>query len=194
VIPAISLEDRAGATCVKVAAVHGEVLRLLRTDDAFIDAYAAMLSGLPYAGFFWETPPLTSKTKALPYECMVIPSEAVAQLTPNAAPFARLIGAGKGTLEVIASRNLGGDAELVIPCDSGRGEYAHLASFLRTAPRAQIRDVWRKASETVERWLEEAPHRPVWLSTSGLGVSWLHIRIDTRPKYYSHAPYRQAVR
>ena len=31
---------------------------------------------------------------------------------------------------------------------------------------------------------------PAWVSTSGLGVSWLHIRIDTRPKYYSYAPFR----
>lgn len=31
---------------------------------------------------------------------------------------------------------------------------------------------------------------PVWISTSGLGVPWLHVRIDDRPKYYQHAPYR----
>ena len=32
--------------------------------------------------------------------------------------------------------------------------------------------------------------RPLWLSTNGLGVAWLHARIDARPKYYSHRPYR----
>ncbi len=32
---------------------------------------------------------------------------------------------------------------------------------------------------------------PVWLSTAGAGVSWLHVRLDTRPKYYHHGPYRQ---
>jgi hypothetical protein len=31
---------------------------------------------------------------------------------------------------------------------------------------------------------------PVWLSTNGDGVSWLHVRIDERPKYYTHGPYR----
>jgi hypothetical protein len=30
----------------------------------------------------------------------------------------------------------------------------------------------------------------VWLSTSGLGVLYLHFRIDTVPKYYSHEPYK----
>ncbi len=32
--------------------------------------------------------------------------------------------------------------------------------------------------------------KPVWLSTAGAGVSWLHVRLDDKPKYYGHAPYR----
>ena len=32
--------------------------------------------------------------------------------------------------------------------------------------------------------------RPLWLSTSGAGVAWLHVRLDDRPKYIQHAPYR----
>lgn len=31
---------------------------------------------------------------------------------------------------------------------------------------------------------------PIWLSTSGLGVYWLHVRLDTRPKYYNHDEYK----
>jgi len=30
------------------------------------------------------------------------------------------------------------------------------------------------------------------LSTAGMGVYWLHVRLDTRPKYYQHTPYRDA--
>lgn len=33
--------------------------------------------------------------------------------------------------------------------------------------------------------------RPVWLSTAGMGVSWLHVRLDARPKYYGFAAYRE---
>ena len=33
--------------------------------------------------------------------------------------------------------------------------------------------------------------RPIWLSTAGHGVAWLHVRLDSRPKYYLHAPYRE---
>ena len=28
-----------------------------------------------------------------------------------------------------------------------------------------------------------------WLSTSGLAVHYLHVRIDKRPKYYNHQEY-----
>jgi hypothetical protein len=30
---------------------------------------------------------------------------------------------------------------------------------------------------------------PLWLSTAGMGVSWLHLRLDSRPKYYRHRSY-----
>jgi len=32
--------------------------------------------------------------------------------------------------------------------------------------------------------------RRTWLSTSGLGVGWLHVRLDSRPKYYTYEPYK----
>lgn len=35
--------------------------------------------------------------------------------------------------------------------------------------------------------------RPVWLSTAGAGVAWLHVRLDDRPKYYSYRPYTLAL-
>jgi hypothetical protein len=35
---------------------------------------------------------------------------------------------------------------------------------------------------------------PVWLSTAGAGVAWLHVRLDDRPKYYSHRPYTDGGR
>ena len=31
---------------------------------------------------------------------------------------------------------------------------------------------------------------PLWLSTLGLGVAWVHIRLDRTPKYYQYAPDR----
>jgi len=41
--------------------------------------------------------------------------------------------------------------------------------------------------EAIAQW---AGPRPPWVSTAGMGVPWLHARLDTRPKYFRHAPYR----
>ncbi len=47
----------------------------------------------------------------------------------------------------------------------------------------------------VGSWRVWARHRLEWVTAvlaAGLGVAWLHIRLDDRPKYYRHAPYARA--
>jgi hypothetical protein len=65
-----------------------------------------------------------------------------------------------------------------------------LAAFIRRAPRTQVHDLWRVVGATMEGQLSAMP---VWLSTAGMGVSWLHIRLDSRPKYYGFRPYRRTA-
>lgn len=89
--------------------------------------------------------------------------------------------------------NLGGDAQLVAPTPPPRGSdmtaYSHLANFCRNAPEQQVLNVWKTvASEYLVRLQMKRP-KPVWLSTSGLGVAWLHFRMDSRPKYYQYSKF-----
>ncbi len=44
----------------------------------------------------------------------------------------------------------------------------------------------------VEYVLGMISDRPIWLSTAGGGVAWLHVRLDSTPKYYGYAPYRDS--
>ena len=55
--------------------------------------------------------------------------------------------------------------------------------------KEQVRALWRVTAQEMLRSIGE---RPVWLSTAGGGVAWLHIRLDSRPKYYSFEPYRRS--
>jgi len=78
---------------------------------------------------------------------------------------------------------------LVVPRPLGQpSAYGHIASFVREAPEAQKHLLWRLVGSLMEHQLGRDP---VWLSTAGAGVSWLHVRMDQRPKYYGHAPYRR---
>jgi len=77
------------------------------------------------------------------------------------------------------------DATLIAPSETG--SYPHLAAFLRTAPPGQIDALFHAVGDAIASW----PGRtPPWVSTAGMGVPWLHVRIDSRPKYFRHAPYR----
>ena len=38
---------------------------------------------------------------------------------------------------------------------------------------------------------QEQPDQNVWLSTSGLGVVWVHVQLDSSPKYYQYASFRE---
>lgn len=134
----------------------------------------------PHAGVFWECAPY--RTGDEPFETVVLPSRAVAGLRLDPRPFARRLAGTEGP--VTAFHNLGGDARLVVPTHG----HPHLAAFVREAPASVVEALWvRVGEEALARM-----GRLTWVSTSGLGVSWLHVRLDDRPKYITHRPFREA--
>jgi hypothetical protein len=91
---------------------------------------------------------------------------------------------------VVVFANLGGDAILVAPTElAAASAYAQIGAFVRDAPPSQRDALWRAVGVAM---LDRIGSRPVWLSTAGGGVAWLHVRLDDRPKYYGWAPYRRA--
>ena len=86
-------------------------------------------------------------------------------------------------------KNLGGDAHLVVPCPIQGKAYPHLAAFVRQAPETQIHSFWAMLGKTYSSTLGEEPK---WLNTAGLGVYWLHVRIDSHPKYYKTLQYKHS--
>jgi len=110
---------------------------------------------------------------------------------PDRDAFAEQFRAAGAASEVAVFANLGGDARLIAPCPRGEPRaYPHLAAFARHAPAAQQHALWARVGSELAAMIGT---RPLWLSTSGLGVPWLHVRIDRSPKYYTHAPYRDAA-
>lgn len=164
---------------------RARALALLRDDEAFRAFLDALLASAPYAAYFWETPPLTQATLARPFEFVLVDSPALAGLRADPAPFRHALA---GAADVAVFPNLGGDATLVVPARRGPlAAYAHLAAFARGAPREQRLALWQAVALALDERLGDAP---LWVSTSGLGVAWLHVRLDERPKYVTHAPYR----
>lgn len=159
------------------------MLQHLLGDEDFADRFSAWLAASPLDAFFWELPPLTAGNVENDAEFVLIDAPPLIGLRPNAYPFRTYFLDD----EVVTFHSLGGDALLVAPSPiDATTNYAHLAAFLRTSSVQQRRALWRCVARSVQQSLGTAQ---LWLSTSGLGVSWLHIRLDETPKYYQHRPY-----
>ncbi len=164
-----------------------QFLTLLAEAAAMRSYYSQLLAESPFQGFFWEHPPLAESGLDLPYEFVLVSGDELLRMAPQPTAFAEYFQAAE---PAVSFSNRGGDARLVVPAPLGPpSQYTHLAVFVRQAPEAQQNAFWQLVAEEALRLLPSGKH---WLSTAGMGVSWLHVRLDTHPKYYRYAPYRNA--
>ena len=148
--------------------------------------FNGLLADTPFSAIRWETPHVTASMTAMRvFEFVVIEDRSL--LRPSQPEvFAPHF---EDDSVVVTFPNLGRDAVLVAPCPLGEFDaYGHLTAFVRGAPEGQRDALWQAVGEAM---LVRVGARPVWLSTAGDGVSWLHVRLDDRPKYYAWGPYRQ---
>ena len=143
--------------------------------------------------FFWELPPLTlASASARPFEMVTVAAPNLAGAPVDEQTFAAQLSPCAGQADAVAFPNLGGDATLVSPCASTAtppSAYTTIGHFLREAPTEQKARFWMRLGLALRDTLTERAARPTWISTEGSGVSWLHVRLDTTPKYYHHKPY-----
>jgi len=163
-----------------------DVLTLLQEDEAFRSFFSKIFIDIPFQGYRWETPALVGDTLKHPFECVFIDTPSLQREQSKSAfseHFSQVV-----LEDVVSFHNLRKDAFLVVPTPRSEFcDYAHLASFVRTAPEVQKSALWAAAAKAT---LERVGDVPLWLSTAGMGVPWLHIRLDSRPKYYAYGPYK----
>ena len=172
-------------------ATYADILRGWQGDAGFRSQFNSLLAGAPYSAFRLETPPVTTSTLMRPFEFVLMDSPGLAR-RPDPEAFAAYFGGGAADTGVVEFSNLGGDAIMVVPCPMAEPSvYGHLAAFVRHAPEQQRHALWQTVAAAMTG---RVGSKPVWLSTAGAGVSWLHVRLDDRPKYYGFAPYKSERR
>jgi len=165
-----------------------EVIHHWKNTTIFRTFYNGILADSPFEAFFWEVLPMTKSGLQQDFEFVLVNSDTLTRIRANKSPFQEHFDRFPNE-EVITFPNLSGDAQLVVPTPQTKLQnYAHLANVVRNAPDSQIDGLWEMIGSEYEKALQQ---RPKWLSTAGLGVSWLHIRIDSRPKYYRFRAYKQ---
>jgi hypothetical protein len=155
--------------------------------------FLQQLQSVDMEAFFWECPPISSTSvSSVPFEFVLIPAPGLLKKNINPRAFSSKFA--DCTEGVTSFQNTGKDAQLVVPCPISNqaqpthAEYGHLAAFVRGAPPAQVDALLRRVAADAKRRLDTFRGN-IWLSTSGLGVQWLHVRMDSTPKYYNWTPY-----
>ena len=167
---------------------YSKVVALWQSDEPFRAFFISVLREAPYPAYYWETPPITTATIGRPFEFVLIDSPHLANVPPDAHAFASHFASGCNGNDIVNFANLGGDAWLVAPCPAGPLKaYSHIGCFAREAPEHQQHALWQAVGTAIT---ERVGAQPLWVSTAGLGVFWLHVRLDSRPKYYSYSSYR----
>lgn len=168
-------------------ASFADVLRAWQNDANFRILYNDLLAATPFSAFRWETPAVTAHTTSRAFEFVVLDSPSLTRI-PDPQAFADYFKDAPES-DVLAFPNLGRDAILIVPrAKAPDSVYVHLASFVRGAPESQRHALWQLVGASM---LKRVNDKPVWLSTAGAGIAWLHVRLDDRPKYYGFASYRQ---
>ncbi len=170
---------------------YAEVIALWQRDDAFRAFFISVLADAPFAAYFFETLPVTEATVDEPFEFVLVDSPQLAGVTAGPSAFQSYFESASVGDGIVAFSNLGKDAFLVVPCPRAPlAVYPQLGAFVLGAPAAQQHALWRVVGSAIAERLCE---RPIWLNTSGLGVYWVHLRLDSQPKYYTFRPYTKAV-
>lgn len=176
-------------------ATVGQAMRLLATSTFSTPFAEAILQAQEHArtgdaeGVFFECVPVSADTvETMPFECAIITTHLFDGCKENSRPFRRHLK-NSGTVAVF--QNIGRDATLVCPVhrDSDHGPFGHLTEFLKNSTPYQRRVFWNTVGQTYLEIIELRGSQLTYLSTSGTGVAYLHMRIDERSKYFHYPPY-----
>jgi len=167
---------------------YSSVVQAWLDDEEFRSFFISLVARAPFQAFYWETPPVTSATFDQEFEFVLVDSSQLRNVRADPRTFASYFESSDVDDDIVTFWNLGKDALLVVPCPVGSdAAYAHLAEFTRNAPVAQQHAFWKHVGNAVR---ERPSDRPLWVSTACTVILWLHVRLDSRPKYYTHDPYR----
>ena len=60
---------------------------------------------------------------------------------------------------------------------------------MNKASEIQKRELWKKVALEANKMLKNNDN--IWISTHGLGVNYLHVRICNNPKYYENSKLKK---
>ena len=84
--------------------------------------------------------------------------------------------------------NLSKNTTLLVPIPRKNKNFVNLFYFMKKESNLQQKELWKMVVKEVNKRLEKDKY--IWVSTHGLGVDYLHIRISSSPNYYGNSKLR----
>lgn len=164
---------------------YSEWIDSMLSSEEEIVTFNQCLADSKFKAFFWEVKPVNLQLMNQEFEFVLVDSISLQRIVSDNSNFKKYFTKNDMTVNF---PNLRGDAELIVPVPIfTETKYVHIAEFVRTAKPKQLVDFWKNV---VIAYSNKINDQLKWLSTSGLGVHWLHVRIDSKPKYYQHLAYK----
>jgi hypothetical protein len=165
-----------------------------KSSSAVREVLSAVMKRLPFEAYFWECAPLSAATtQTRLFEFVAMRAHNLVGIEVDQVSFSEHLSAFTGQPVSKMFNNLGGDASLIAPAAAldDVWPYAHAATFFRHAPAGQLDAQWQTLGKALNKLLwKDRPETVYWVSTEGTGTHWLHMRLDSRPKYYHHWAFR----
>ena len=135
--------------------------------------------------YFWRTTVQSSK-KDLPYKEEFLEDERLLNKKQDLKTFEEKF---KKEKYAVSFPNLSGDTILVVPVPRKGKRFTNMFYFMNNASEIQKKELWKKVAEQAKEFLKT--NENVWISTHGLGVNYLHVRICNNPKYYENSKLKK---
>ena len=140
---------------------------------------------LPY---FWRTSVLSNK-KDLVYKEEFVEDERLLEAKEDFKPFEEHLNKSKDEKYAISFPNLSGDTILVVPIPRKSKRFTNMFYFMSNASEKQKKELWKKVALEAKEFLKT--NENIWISTHGLCVNYLHVRICNTPKYYENSKLKK---
>jgi len=155
-------------------------------NKAFVNIIKEAILSTNFKAVFFNCPPVTRDDLNNVFEVAILNAPDLYDINTDVNTFGDKF---KGKTMVTAFANLSGDSLMVcpIPLEDQKHEiYSSLGPFLRSAPIDQQTAFWALIGNELFTLISK---RRVWLNTAGGAISFLHMRLDSKPKYYKYRKF-----
>jgi len=153
---------------------------------AFVNVLKEAILSTSFNAMFFNCPPVTRDDLNQVFEAAIMNAPSLDGVTTDVKSFEDKF---KGNDMVTSFENLRKDSLMVspVPLEDQKEEiYSSLGPFIRNAPEEQQLAFWGAIGQELFQLI---PKRTVWVNTAGTGVYFLHMRLDSKPKYYQYEKF-----